>query len=207
MTRPGDRPQQSRGRITGEDKPRNKLVAALLGLAGLVVGIFVVREHSQAEHGAPRRRKLTPEEQSFESGHELRDMRLRTVVRWLALLTIAVVVLIGGITIFERGMVGHIGPLRPVVDEPPRVTPPPQPRLETQNGEILSELHTAENRALNNYTWIDQAAGTVSLPVDRAIELTIQRGLPVRSQPGGQASGGLTLPQGSSSGRTLERIP
>ena len=40
---------------------------------------------------------------------------------------------------------------------------------------------------LNNYTWIDQAAGTVSLPIDRAIELTAQRGLPVRPQPGGQA--------------------
>lgn len=157
------------------------------------------------------RRPMTVEEEAVEAGHELRDMRLRQVVRWLLLLTAAVTVLVVAVTVFERALTGQVGPLRAVVDEPPRVTPPPEPRLERANGEVLRVLRTQESQVLDNYTWIDQAAGTVSLPVDRAIELTIERGLPVRPQEGGQGSEqetpAVTLPQGSSSGRTLERIP
>jgi hypothetical protein len=134
-------------------------------------------------------------------------MRTRQVVRSLLLLAVAVTAVVAAITVFEAILTGGIGPLRPVVDEPPQVMPPPQPRLELTNGEMLSDLRAQEEQRLNNYTWIDQAAGAVSLPIDRAIELTLERGLPVRSQPEGQATPGVTLPQGSSSGRTLERIP
>ena len=180
MTRPGDRPPSER---------------------------IIPRKPVVRGSGGPLGRGLSPEEQSLEDGRELRDMRVRQVVKWLALLTVAVIVLVIGVTVFERGVIGHTGPLKPVVEDVPKVTPPPQPRLEQENGAILAALHAKEDKVLNNYTWIDQAAGTVSLPIDRAIELTAQRGLPVRAQPGGQAPGGLTLPQGSSSGRTSETIP
>jgi hypothetical protein len=153
------------------------------------------------------RRKMSAEEESLEAGHELRDMRVRQVLSWLGLLTIAVTGLVIVITVFERGVVGHVGPLQPVLDVIPQATPPPQPRLEQENGEILGALQAKEDQVLNNYTWIDQAAGKVSLPIDRAIELTAQRGLPVQAQPSGQATPGVTLPEGSSSGRTLESIP
>ena len=157
------------------------------------------------------RRPMTAEQEALEAGHELRDMRLRQVVRWLLLLTGAVTVLVVAVTLFEWAMLGRIGPLRAVVDEPPRVAAPPEPRLERTNGEALAVLREQQNRVLNNYTWIDQAAGTVSMPIDRALELTIERGLPVRPPEAGQGSEqelpAVTLPQGSSSGRTLERIP
>jgi hypothetical protein len=152
------------------------------------------------------RRKMTSEEESLEEGHELRDMRVRQVVRWLLLLTVSVTALVVLVTVFERSMIGHTGPLKPVVEDVPKVTPPPQPRLELENGEILGALHAKEDKVLNNYTWIDQGAGKVSLPIDRAIELTAQRGLPVRPAANGQAPSGITLPQGSSSGRTVESI-
>ncbi len=167
----------------------------------------IPRKPATVRGGGPLGRGASPEEESLESGHELRDMRLRTVVRWLALLTVSVTVLVIAVTVFERSVIGHTGPLKPVVEDVPKVTPPPQPRLELMNGEILGALRAKEDQILNNYTWIDQGAGKVSLPIDRAIELTAQRGLPVRSEPSGQAPGGLTLPQGSSSGRTSETIP
>ena len=122
-------------------------------------------------------------------------------------LTIAVTLLVIGVTIFEIRVLGHAGPLVPVIDDPPRVTPPPQPRLETKNGEVLAAQRAAENDILNNYTWADEAAGTVRIPIDRAIDLTLERGLPVRPKTDATGVPGLTLPQGSSSGRTLERIP
>lgn len=180
MTRPGDRAPSER------NIPRKPVVRG---------------------SGGPLGRGSSPDEQSLEEGHELRDMRLRTVVRWLALLAVSVTVLVVLVTLFERGMLGHVGPLSPVVEDVPKVTPPPQPRLEQENGEILAALHAKEDKILNNYTWIDQAAGTVSLPIDRAIELTAQRGLPVHPGEAGQAPSGQALPQGSSSGRTTETIP
>jgi hypothetical protein len=134
-------------------------------------------------------------------------MHTRQVVRSLLLLAVSVTAVVVVITVYQVILLGGIGTLRAVVDEPPQVTPPPQPRLEITNGEVLNILRAQEVQRLNNYTWIDQAAGTVVLPVERAIELTLERGLPVREQPEGQAPPGVTLPQGSSSGRTLERIP
>jgi hypothetical protein len=212
MTRPGDRPPSSRGIPKPKEQGPDPKVVGAAGLGAALGGLLFWRSRKQSD-GSPRRRRLTEDEESLMEGHELRDMRVRQVVRWLALLTVAVTGLIILVTLFERGVIGHVGPLQPVLDVVPQATPPPQPRLELENGEILSALHAQENQVLNNYTWIDQAAGTVSLPIDRAIELTAQRGLPVQSQPSGgsstsgQATPGVTLPEGSNSGRTLERIP
>jgi hypothetical protein len=195
------------------DKPdggRATVLAALAALAALIGGLlmFRTRSHGSEPPRAPRSAPAPePEEESVVEGHELTDMRTKQVVYWLALLTVAVTALVIGVTIFEVRMIGHAGPLVPVVDDPPRVTPPPQPRLEKANGEVLAAQHAKENEILNNYTWVDQGAGVVSIPIDRAIELTVERGLPVRQGTDGEQEPGLTLPQGSSSGRTLERIP
>ena len=54
----------------------------------------------------------------------------------------------------------------------------PQPRLEIKPGASLGELHAAEDSDLNSYGWIDRNAGTVRIPIDRAMELILQRGLP-----------------------------
>lgn len=178
MTRPGDRPPASR------TIPNPELAREM-----------------------ERRRRLSLADLSLEDGHELRDMRTRQVVRWLALLAVSIVVLVIAVTVFERAMLGRIGTLRAVVEDTPQVAAPAGPRLEVANGELLSALHAREDRVLNNYTWIDQSAGTVRLPIDRAIELTALRGLPPRSESAGQAPAGITLPQGSSSGRTSERLP
>ena len=38
----------------------------------------------------------------------------------------------------------------------------------------LSELHAREKTELNSYGWVDQKAGVVRLPIDRAMELTVR---------------------------------
>jgi hypothetical protein len=116
------------------------------------------------------------------------------------------------ITVFEWLMIGHLGNIQSVVSNPPNEPPPPAPQLETANGQVLSEIHAKEDQLLNSYTWIDQAAGVVRIPIDRAIELTAQRGLPTRpqqpGQAGAQAQGGqLARPEESSSGRQVETVP
>ena len=39
---------------------------------------------------------------------------------------------------------------------------------------ILADLRAKEQAAVNSYGWVDQSAGVVRLPIDRAIELTVQ---------------------------------
>jgi hypothetical protein len=56
----------------------------------------------------------------------------------------------------------------------------PMPRLQTDNGmSDLAVLHQHEELLLDHYTWVDQSKGTVRIPIDRAMELLAQQGLPV----------------------------
>ncbi len=57
---------------------------------------------------------------------------------------------------------------------------PPAPILLTDEPANLLDFRRSEDRALSTYGWIDKEAGTVRLPIDRAKELLLQRGLPVR---------------------------
>jgi len=56
----------------------------------------------------------------------------------------------------------------------------PTPRLETDDGnQDLADLHAREDLLLDNYsTSGDLPAGTVRIPIDRAMQLVLQRGLP-----------------------------
>jgi hypothetical protein len=54
----------------------------------------------------------------------------------------------------------------------------PQPRLEVKPGADLAELCAAEDADLNSYGWIDRNVGAVRIPIDRAMQLIVQRGLP-----------------------------
>ena len=57
---------------------------------------------------------------------------------------------------------------------------PPGPALLTDEPANLLTFRQGEQRALTTYEWIDKDAGTVRLPIERAKELVIERGLPVR---------------------------
>ncbi len=85
---------------------------------------------------------------------------------------------------------------------------PPQPRLQdgvvTDNGgrllpeeetkehnpgvrEALRLLHEEEDRVLTGYAWVDHNNQIVRIPVSEAMKLTLQRGLPSRTQTAAEA--------------------
>ncbi|HLJ79065.1 MAG TPA: hypothetical protein VKT75_16710 [Acidobacteriaceae bacterium] len=65
----------------------------------------------------------------------------------------------------------------------------PTPRLETDDGnQDLADLHDRENLLLDNYSWIDRGKGTVRIPIERAMEIIAQKGLPVAPQQQEQAA-------------------
>lgn len=47
-------------------------------------------------------------------------------------------------------------------------------RTPAERKALLAEHHDKERAAATGYAWIDQQAGTVRLPIDRAIELTVR---------------------------------
>jgi hypothetical protein len=54
----------------------------------------------------------------------------------------------------------------------------PPPQLEVRPAANLAEFRAAEEADLNSYGWIDRNAGTVRIPIERAMQLILKRGLP-----------------------------
>src|SRR4029077_19572506 len=58
----------------------------------------------------------------------------------------------------------------------------PNPKLEEDERGQLNSIRLKEEQTLSTYDYIDKNAGTIRIPIDRAMDLIAQRGLPVRAQ-------------------------
>jgi hypothetical protein len=58
---------------------------------------------------------------------------------------------------------------------------PPQPGLVVEEPKVLKAFRDGETTILHEYGWVNQGAQVVRLPIDRAKELLLERGLPIRS--------------------------
>lgn len=54
-------------------------------------------------------------------------------------------------------------------------------RLQVVPGLDLRLQQEAEGERLNGYGWVDQGAGLVHIPIDKAMDALIEKGLPTRS--------------------------
>ena len=59
---------------------------------------------------------------------------------------------------------------------------PPAPRLQVNPARDMAELRRAEDRVLKGYGWVDEAAGIARIPIDRAMAIVAERGLPDAEQ-------------------------
>lgn len=58
----------------------------------------------------------------------------------------------------------------------------PQPQLLVNEPANLNQFRAQEHLKLTTYGWVDQNAGVVRIPVERAKDLLLERGLPVRGK-------------------------
>jgi hypothetical protein len=49
----------------------------------------------------------------------------------------------------------------------------------------LQRFRAQEDHLLTSYSWMDQNAGTIRMPIERAKDLLLDRGLPIRPVPAG----------------------
>jgi hypothetical protein len=110
------------------------------------------------------------------AGHEKSEVKVQTIVislAFLALLTFLTCVIVVGIF---RYLNDTYKPQVSAKQAQPQI--PPEPRLEVNPAVQLQTLRAHEDHVLNSYAWVDQKAGTVRVPIDRAIDLLAAKGLP-----------------------------
>ncbi len=108
------------------------------------------------------------------AGHEQRDVSVRLIVVSLGYLAT------GTFLVFPQG----IGIYRYFYNTDKtgealrQGVIPPEPRIEVAPYEQLQQLKIREDHILTSYAWVDKNAGTVRVPIDRAIDLLAAKGLP-----------------------------
>jgi hypothetical protein len=67
---------------------------------------------------------------------------------------------------------------------------PPEPRLQIKSDEQIIHLRESEDHILSSYAWVDEKGGVVRVPIDRAMDLLIKKGLPVKgtAMPAGKTA-------------------
>ena len=57
---------------------------------------------------------------------------------------------------------------------------PPEPRLQSNPQQDLSELRAKQESLLKGYGWVNKEAGIARIPIEEAMRIVVQRGLPAR---------------------------
>ncbi len=144
-----------------------------------------------------------PEEIDTTAGYELSDVRVTGIVVFLTAL--AIFVAVTGILCYGIGKVinaqmkkedgpnskwtktadvrelGNMPSSPELQNKMAELTQQfPTPRVQTDDGnQDVADLHAREDLLLENYTRVDGKPGKVRIPIERAMELIAQRGLPV----------------------------
>jgi hypothetical protein len=117
--------------------------------------------------------------------HEARDIEPRAVTRFglvLVFVTIAsLLVLIPFFRVLESFGDARQGGPAPLAFDLDRE--PPAPRLQEQPRLDVTALREEEEAVLGSFAWVDQDAGVVRVPIEHAIDLIAERGVPERGQP------------------------
>jgi hypothetical protein len=157
--------------------------------------------------------------QNPEVAHEHSDVNVRGVFAFgFGLLVLAVIIHVlmwGVFDYFAARAARSDRPLSPLAASQ-RGGVPPEPRLQVSPTQDMRAMWAGEDAVLNSYGWIDRRAGVVRIPIEQAMRLLAERGLPARAAEGGQqegaqgdrvpGSGGVEPgpPEGASLGRTRE---
>jgi hypothetical protein len=57
---------------------------------------------------------------------------------------------------------------------------PPFPRFQNNPQEELQQLRAKQKALLEGYAWVDKEAGVARIPIEEAMKMVIERGLPTR---------------------------
>ncbi len=117
------------------------------------------------------------------AGHELRDLSPKNIALFAVALTVTILlVLLVSYELFRRFATIEMRAQIPPSPLTYTREPAPGPHLQVNPTRELKEMRAAEDSVLNHYGWIDPDKGIVRIPIDRAIEILAQKGLPARTK-------------------------
>lgn len=115
-------------------------------------------------------------------GYETRDANVRSVFNFLVVLTVVLV----GTALVSWGMFRYFVTHE---EEPAAASPfagtrqlPLGPQLQVNPRQDLLQYSEQQEKSLEMYTWENRSAGIVRAPIERAMELLVQKGLPVQGE-------------------------
>ena len=111
-------------------------------------------------------------------GHEPRDVSPRSIVIAGSLLLAVVLLTFAGmaglVVRYQAREARESAPASPLAKSYGRQAPP-EPRLQSDPLEDLRRLRAREDALLDGYGWDDRGAGTVRIPIERAVDLLVER--------------------------------
>jgi len=148
--------------------------------------------------------QIQPGNTNGHGSYEHQDLKVSGIVYFLVSLIIVTVICMFGLQAFyyflehhERSTQEPVNPLVKKVPEDTRSVAAgypeaafPNPRLEINERGQLDDILARQDQALYSYGWVDEKAGTVRIPIDRAMDLLVERGLPVLPQGAKNESSG-----------------
>jgi hypothetical protein len=128
--------------------------------------------------------EMLPGDEPAGRRHEVSDVQVRSI----ATFAVGLVILTGVVLLLTGWLFKHFAARQAELDVPASplaVTQemPPEPRLEVVLDQVLREVRADEDVLLHGYGWVDRQAGIVRIPIDRAMTLLAERGLPLRIEP------------------------
>ncbi len=116
--------------------------------------------------------------------HEKSDVNITAVLGFgaglFAVVAIVYVIILGLFGLFDRRE-GVQAPAEYPLAAAQGHREAPEPRLQTDPRQDLADMRAKEDEQLQSYGWVDRNAGVVRIPIDAAMRLTLERGLPARS--------------------------
>jgi hypothetical protein len=130
---------------------------------------------------------MTPPKGALENPEvrfEKEDIRATPVLRFLVGLALTCVVVALLLVAFFLGMRSYVAGLQP---PPPHMKfeadrKPTGPVLQERPARDLASVRSEEDAILRSYGWVDKSRGVVRIPVEEAMKLLSERGLP-RTSP------------------------
>ena len=121
--------------------------------------------------------------------YEPSEADLRVVLVFLAALALAsalILLVLWGMFGYFRSQSAERGPLPSphMYTSPPNV---PQPQLQPDPVADYNVYRVSAGELLHSYGWVDQKAGIARIPIDKAMDLVAERGLPWKAPGTGPA--------------------
>jgi hypothetical protein len=122
-----------------------------------------------------------PSREAVQRGHEIKDVSGRAIA-WSAVAVVLIMAFSALIAYAWIDLSSSHNQAIAISERPPAAIPGPQPPPSSglpgtpiEDPEVLAARKEAR---LHGYRWIDKEAGVVSVPIERAMELIVDMGLP-----------------------------